>query len=352
MVRILILTSLAAAISWNVAAAERLFDFNSYPLNQTPPGFKSVISGKGQPGDWKIILDEVPATIAPVTPQAPAVAKRPVLAQLSEDLTDEHCPLLIFEEDSYGDFTISFRFKTVKGVAEEMAGVAFRIQDENNYYYVRASSIGNSFKFFKVVKGERGPAIGADNIEIPQGTWHSMKINCLGNQINCYLDEKQIIPTLTDNTFTAGKVVFWTKSDSVSYFSDVKLTFTPRESLAHALVRQSLQKYPRLKGLRIYGAKKPGEMRVVASNDEKDIGLPGGEPEQGSISKNSTYFGKDNRIVTVTFPLHDRNGDAIAAVRIQMETFAGQTEQNALARGLPIVKEMEKQLQGNTDPLF
>jgi len=43
--------------------------------------------------------------------------------------------------------------------------------------------------------------------------------------------------------------------------------------------------------------------------------------------------------------LRDRNGEAIAAARVVMETFTGQTEQNALARARPIVKEMQARVQ-------
>jgi hypothetical protein len=44
-------------------------------------------------------------------------------------------------------------------------------------------------------------------------------------------------------------------------------------------------------------------------------------------------------------PLRDRNGDPIAATRLVMESFAGQTQQNALARARPIVKEMQARVQ-------
>jgi len=43
----------------------------------------------------------------------------------------------------------------------------------------------------------------------------------------------------------------------------------------------------------------------------------------------------------VALPLHDRNGEPIAAVKVVMKSFLGQTEKNAVARALPIVKQME-----------
>ena len=71
-------------------AAERIFDFGAWPENQTPPGFRSAVTGKGKPGDWKVILDEVPPLLTPLNPATPVVTKRPVLAQLAQDPTDEH----------------------------------------------------------------------------------------------------------------------------------------------------------------------------------------------------------------------------------------------------------------------
>src|SRR5262245_29159212 len=117
-------------------AAERTFSFAEYPVDKPPPGFRSVVSGKGKPGDWRIIMEEIAPsdTNASSTRLGVVVPSKAVLAQLSQDPTDEHFPLLIFDEDTYGDFTLSTRFKTVRGALEQMAGIAFRIQDENNYY--------------------------------------------------------------------------------------------------------------------------------------------------------------------------------------------------------------------------
>ena len=51
-----------------------------------------------------------------------------------------------------------------------------------------------------------------------------------------------------------------------------------------------------------------------------------------AISHDTTYFGRSKKAAIVTMPLHDRNGEVVGAVRITMESFRGQTEQNVLAR--------------------
>src|SRR5713101_108358 len=152
------------------AAAERRLSFSELHENQAPSGFRSTVTASGMPGEWKIILDDVPPLLAPLSSKAPTVAKRAVLAQLAQDPTDEHFPLLIFEEETFGDFTLTTRFKTVRGVMEQMAGIAFRIQNETNYYVVRASSLGNTFRFYKIVNGQRGTIFGRD-LAIPSGVW-------------------------------------------------------------------------------------------------------------------------------------------------------------------------------------
>jgi hypothetical protein len=336
-------------VALRAIAAERIFDFGAWPENQTPPGFRSTVTGKGKPGDWKVILDEVPPLLKPINPAAPIVTKRPVLAQLAQDPTDEHFPLLIYETETFNDFTLTTRFKTMSGVLEQMAGIAFRIQNESNYYVLRASSLGNTLKFYKVVNGQRGVIIGPQ-IEIPSGIWHELGVECKGNSIRCLLDGKEVIPPLTDSSFLSGKVGFWTKSDSVSYFSDTRVIYTPREAPAQQIVRDVLKKYPRLVALRVYVLGKDRQAtRLIASGNEGELGQPGGKTEQEVISRGETYYGKDKDSVSVIMPLRDRNGEPLAAARVVMKSFPGQTEQNAIVRAVPVIQELQKQVRSHED---
>jgi hypothetical protein len=334
-------------------AAERKFDFGEFRENETPAGFRSAVTGKGKPGDWKVVLEDVAPLLPPLTQQAPSsTTKHPVLAQLAQDPTDEHFPLLIYEDEKFGDFTLTTRFKTVRGAIEQMAGIAFRIQNESNYYVVRASSLGNTFRFYKVLDGQRGPPVGPE-VAIPTGTWHELTVECKGIQIRCLLNGKEMI-SVSDkaNALTAGKIGFWTKSDSVSYFVDTKIVYVPFEGSAQKIVRDVLHKYPRLLGVKIYVAgKDPAKTRLIASGDERELGQPGAKTEQEVIGRGETYFGKERDVISVIMPLRDRNGDAMAAVRVVMKSFPGQTEENAIIRATPIVKEIQARAQALDDLL-
>lgn len=334
-----------------VNGAELKFDFNDFPTGQTPPGFVSTVSGIGKPGDWQVITDEVPSAFGAIGNRAPIFTKTSVLAQLSREAIDEHFPMLIYEKETFGDFKLTTKFKTVGGGLEQMAGIAFRIQDEKNYYVVRASSLGNTFRFYKVVNGERGNIIGP-MVTIPSGVWHEMTIECKGTQIRFTLDGKELFPPLSDSTFSQGKIGFWTKSDSVSYFSDTTIHYTPRIRPAQALVDSALEKYTRLLGLKIYAQdRESDEIHLVASSDKTEIGQSGGETEESVLKKGVVYcgFGKDS--VAVIMSLRDRNGDPVAAVRIIMKTFMGQTEQNAIVRATVILKFMQERVHSLDDLL-
>lgn len=328
----------------SAGAAERRFDFSDMVLNQSPTGCVSTVAGTGKPGNWKVITDDFPLAAQPLTTNAPTTAKKNVVAQLAEDFTDEHFPMLVLGDDSYNDFTLTTRFKIVSGITEQMAGIAFRVQDEKNYYVVRASALGKNFRFYKMVNGQRGTIIGPD-IEMPKGEWQELSVECKGNQIRCLLNGKEIIPLLTDNSFSAGRIAYWTKSDSISYFTDTKISYVPREPLVQGVVRATMAKYPRLLGLQILMMTgTPAEPRLVASNKEKEIGQPGRKSAADVISHGTVYYDKEEDRVTVTMPLRDRNGDSQAAVRVIMKSFKGQTEENAMMRALPIVKEMQTQV--------
>lgn len=326
--------------------AEQLsFDFSKTPAGRQPDGFTSLLVGQGSPGEWKIVEAEVPSAFEPLTPNATR-RRGSVLAQVDRDPTDERFPVLVYEGLEVADFTFKTKFKTVEGLLEQMAGIVFRFKDTNNFYYVRASSKGNTFRFFKVVNGQRANPIGPE-VAIPSGVWHEMSVECKGNQIKCFLNGEQVIPTLTDNSHAFGKVGFWTKSDSVSHFVSAVLHYTPREGLAGRLIKQALKENKNLLAVRIYAPSRGdlSKMEVIASSDPSQVGMAGTELERSVVEKGQTYGGKtDSGDMLATVPLHDRNGEPVAALRVELKGFFGQNEAAAVRRALPIARVLDRQI--------
>jgi hypothetical protein len=324
-----------------LSAAELQFDFSRMPTNQLPTNCFSTVGGTGKPGTWKVLMDSLPLPMAPLNPNVSTTAPKAVVGQVAWDSTDEHFPMLVLGTNTYGDFTFTTRFKIVDGLTEQMAGVAFRMQDEKNYYYVRASVLGKSFNFYRVSNGVRSPAIG-NEVHFERGVWHQLTIECAGPIIHILLDGAEALPEMKDLTFSAGKIALWTKSDSISYFTDTRVTYKPRETFAQTMVRDLMKEYPHLVAIKVAMVPpKTTEARLVASTDEKEIGEPGEKTDVSVINEGQNYFRKDKEIVYVTMPLRDRNGDVIAAVQFVMKSFRGQTEENALVRAMPILKAMQ-----------
>ncbi len=322
-------------------AAERSFDFSQTKPGQTPEGWRSFRVGGGKPGEWQIVMDDVPTELKPLSPNAAAANRLPVLAQVSSDPVDERFPVLLYDGDVYGDLTLTTRFKIVSGAVEQMAGVVFRMQDEKNFYVARANALDGNVRFYKFINGERSAPIG-NSLPVTKGVWHELSVTCTGNRIQIRLDGKEAMPELTDNSFLLGKIGFMTKSDAVSYFSEAKVSYRPLESLATALVRDTVARQPRLKNLRIYGkTTAQPELHVIASKNDKEAGMKAGETELKVFSENQSYLGKEASEQIVTAPLHDRNGETVGVVKFFLKPFLGQTEANVIARVLPIVREME-----------
>ena len=342
------LSGFCLALALPALGTEIKINFGDVTSNRPPANFHAVLAGGGPPAEWKIVMAEVPPLLAPVSPLAPVVTRRVVAAQTSTDPTDERFPMLIYDGETFKDFTLSTRFKIVSGVAEQMAGVVFRFQNESNCYVVRASALGHNVRFYKVVNGIRSDPIGPEG-DVTSDIWHLLTVQCQGNQITCWLDGKLAMPPLQDNSLTTGKIGFRTKSDTVAYFYDTVISYTPMVPRAQTVVQGISIKQPRILGLRIYTLDDHGQPRVIASKIEKEIGQPGTDAETAANNEGKVYFGRDKGTVMLTLPLRDRNGDPIAAVRVQLKSFPGETQDNALTRAMMIVRTIQEQITSKAE---
>ena len=251
--------------------------------------------------------------------------------------------MLIYDSETFQDFKLTTRFKIVSGITEQMAGVVFRFQNESNCYVIRASALGHNVRFYKVVNGVRSDPVGPP-MDVTAGAWHTLTVQCQGNQIIFWFDDKLVMPPLNDNTFAAGKIGFRTKSDAVSYFGDTTITYTPLVPVVQTLVQGVLKNQPRIVGLRIYTLDQQGRPHDHRQQDGNGNRPARQDAEKAAITDGKVYFGRGKGTVAVTLPLRDRNGDPMAAVRVQLKSFLGETQNNALTRATMIVKQMQAQV--------
>lgn len=321
-------------------AAQLKLVFGSLPPGAPPATFRSAVGGGGRASEWKVMQVETKSALPALNPDVQPTNRQTVIAQVSTDATDERFPLLIYEPEVFADFTATLRFQTMGGRVERMAGLAFRLQDERNYYVIRASSLGNSFRFYKFVQGVRSEPVGPE-IRIPTGDWHTLEVRCKGNTIRCRLNGADVIPELTDQSFTRGKLALWTKSDSVSYFSSLEVDYDVVKTLPQRLVDRAREQYPRLLGITVY-AREGDRITAMASSDPALVGQAGTASEALALDKGKIAAGVGGDHAAGVLPVRDRNGEPLFAVRLKLRTFTGQTDANAAARGKVIADGLQE----------
>ncbi|MBI3951610.1 MAG: DUF1080 domain-containing protein [Acidobacteria bacterium] len=194
-----------------LAAGIFTYNFDGELTGKLPTQFHSAVTGQGSEGVWVVKQDES------------APSKPNILAQTSTDDTDYRFPMAVLDEGSFKDLDVSVKFKTISGRVDQAAGLVFRYQDQNNYYIVRANALEDNYRLYHIVNGRRRQFAGA-NFRVTPNEWHTLRVECVGNQIKCYYDGELKI-TATDDTFKeAGKVGLWTKADSVTHFDDFIIT--------------------------------------------------------------------------------------------------------------------------------
>jgi hypothetical protein len=329
-------------VAWSAHGAELSFNFGDEPEGTTPTNFLTVLRGGGAPPVWKIVAAQVPSGFEAFGSKTPLLNSGTVLAQTSQDPTDERYPMLIYTGEKFADFTLDTRFEAVSGVAEQMAGVVFRYQNSSNFYVVRVSVLGKNIAFYKVVNGDLVSPVKLP-LPISTGTWHELKVDCSGIYIECFVDGQKVLPTITDSTAAQpdGLIGFWTKSDAVTYFADATLTYTPRIPAAQQIVDEIVAGRPKLLGLQIYTQTGTNLPTILASKDPAEIGKPGSNAEVLAIQSGTVSLGFDHGNVLVTMPLHDRNGEFIAAMRVKMKSFFGETQDNAVTRAHMVQHDLE-----------
>lgn len=128
-------------------------------------------------------------------------------------------PALDLGETVYTDLLLSTQFKPISGQKDRAAGLIFRIQDEANYYILRANALENNVNLYKYVAGRRR-TLKEGSARVPAAQWQELRAEVVGNQLRGFLNGQQVVEA-TDDTFQAGAIGLWTKADSETCFDDI-----------------------------------------------------------------------------------------------------------------------------------
>jgi Domain of Unknown Function (DUF1080) len=214
----IVLAFIFVAAVW-VWSESKTIQFDKDPAAAPPADFATALTGKGKPGNWKIVAD----------PSAPS--KPNVLAQTDADTTSYRFPVCIYNQITVKDVDVSVKFKPISGKEDQAAGIVWRYKDANNYYIARANALEGNVVMYKVQNGKRSDLKPRDagmlaygvKTSVPSGQWSTLRITAKGNSFEVYLNNKKQFD-VDDSTFPdAGKIGVWTKADSVTYFDDLQI---------------------------------------------------------------------------------------------------------------------------------
>ena len=181
--------------------------FDDGKAGNAPTGFVFGAAEKGAAGKW-VLRQETSGG-----------AKGLVLAQ--EDKTDDRYAVAVAGDQAFGDVKVSARIKTEAG-GYQAAGVAWRLQDPDNYYVARINPDEANVNLFVFVAGKRKKLAGVDNKALKPGTWHTLAVEHIGPAITVLVDGKKLIEAKDTTYAKPGKVGLWVKDDTVARFDDLQ----------------------------------------------------------------------------------------------------------------------------------
>ena len=183
--------------------------FDSSEAGKMPPDFTTALTGGGGPISWVVREDST----------APNGKK--VLVQESSDDTSYRFPMCIYDKTVARDVAVEVSYKAISGKVDEAGGIVLRYTPEN-YYVARANVLEDNVDLFKTVNGKRSK-IEEVPVKVAAGKWHTLRFEAREHHLKVIFDGEVVIET-NDRTFAnAGKIGLWTKADSVSAFSNLKI---------------------------------------------------------------------------------------------------------------------------------
>ena len=179
------------------------WNFDDAPLGEPPSDFAVAL------GAWKVEAEES------------APSRTHVLRQVGR-FANPDFPRILVKPLTFADLTLRVHCRPEAGWLDRACGLMFRLQDSDNYLLTRANALEDNIRVYHVVKGDRQQIASASR-SIKSGQWHTLEVAAHGPQITVKWDD-DVVLSVSDRTFAAGKIGLWTKSNSVTAFDDLEVT--------------------------------------------------------------------------------------------------------------------------------
>jgi hypothetical protein len=126
---------------------------------------------------------------------------------------------LVHDSSKIKDGFVEAQFKIVSGKEDPEAGLVWRHQDGQNYFYVRGNSVENNVVFYRMRDGKK-ELVKTVDVKVPGNTWHKLRIEFSDSLFKVLLNGKSIMTVVDKNFKSAGKVGLFTTADTIASFDD------------------------------------------------------------------------------------------------------------------------------------
>ena len=206
-----VITLIIVAAGFSLAAegqAPTVVTFDAVKPGTLPSGFRALSSNAREPGKW----------------EAGKIAETRVLSQT--DLGRRGYRLAILQDVQARDVTVGVRLRTGQG--DRAAGVAWRVQDADNYYAARLDFESREVVLYKFVGGNRVRLAGTSGIRVDADTWHELLVEHDDDKIRVWLNGVPVASDRDGSLREAGSVGFWMPGDGTAHFSRLWYGPVPR----------------------------------------------------------------------------------------------------------------------------
>jgi hypothetical protein len=113
---------------------------------------------------------------------------------------------------------LAVKFKLIGGESDQIAGIAFGLTPQGEYYYARYNTKDGNVALWRFENGARRRLVdGTEHLQLPLDTWHELKVEIRGTRVTAVVNDKIRVegnlPAPVD-----GRVGFYTKRDSITAF--------------------------------------------------------------------------------------------------------------------------------------
>jgi pyruvate,water dikinase len=130
-------------------------------------------------------------------------------------------PLAVAKDVRLSDGGVRVRVKPVSGNIDRAGGLAFGMQDVNNYFAFRINALEDNVILFEFVNGRRIERTSVRE-KIASGQWHALRVEVRDRVMRCYLNDGAVLKYEADKP-VQGYVGLWTKADSVTLFDGLAI---------------------------------------------------------------------------------------------------------------------------------